>query len=94
VRPATRVSVVGVPAAAGYLMRLPIWRHRYGERLKELAGATAGVARSRRMHRRTLRRGVRSFQSGLYSACGVARFQASSNAATISRMVRGSELKV
>ena len=34
------------------------------------------------------------FQLGLYSACGVARFQASSNAATISRMVRGSELKV
>src|SRR6267154_5662293 len=36
---------------------------------------------SRRVHRRALRRGVGSFQSGLYSACGVARFQASSNAA-------------
>lgn len=35
-----------------------------------------------------------AFQSGLYSACGVALFQASSKAATISRMVRGSELKV
>jgi hypothetical protein len=30
----------------------------------------------------------------LYSACGVARFQAISNAAVMSRMVRGSELKV
>jgi hypothetical protein len=42
----------------------------------------------------TLRSGVGSFQSGLYSACGVARLQASSKAATISRIVRGSELKV
>ena len=46
--------------------------------------------RSRRMHRRALRRGVGSFLSGLYSACGIARFQASSNEETISRIVRGS----
>ena len=92
-RAAPRVSVAGVAAAAGHLVRLPIWRHRYRERFKELA-AQPLAPRSRRMHRRALRRGVGSFQSGLYSACGVARFQASSNAATMSRMVRGSELKV
>ena len=37
VRAALRVSVVGVAAAADYLVRLPIWRHHYGEWLKELA---------------------------------------------------------
>ena len=34
------------------------------------------------------------YQPTLYSACGTARCQAISNAATMSRMVRGSELKV
>jgi hypothetical protein len=31
------MSVVGIAAAAGHLVRPPIWRQHYGERLKELA---------------------------------------------------------
>ena len=66
---------------------LPIGRHHYG----------GGIRNSRlnrwynpqMPHRRSLRRGYRARGSPIVSACGVARFQASSNAATISRMVRG-----